>query len=415
VTADRSRFRDLRDRANVVLAAGLARLGAHDLDDVRARHGQTRERQAKLDAAVAELHGLVPKGLASLARDVETRREGLSSDLAEQVVDVRDDVDGAIDLALLQANLKREIKRTESLRPRLEASTTALTREEVNLDARRVQQTALIGKLPPRETWGEVLKRLSHAVDTTRSAAHSSVLEVAALREVAPSEDVLSARAQQLATSRHAQSERAREIGQLELKIAELRGVEAAADETGPAHQVEALEGELERAIAEVNREEAKVASLLVLDQVLGEVEQEDEVRYLAPVTLKVAPYLAMVFPEEFQGSSDVVFGSDLSVKGLQRKGRSEILARLSGGTQEQIAVLVRLGFGHLLAESGQASPVILDDALVYCDDERLARVFAALDAASQRHQVIVLSCRASAFQALGGHRAAITPWRTTS
>jgi uncharacterized protein YhaN len=89
-------------------------------------------------------------------------------------------------------------------------------------------------------------------------------------------------------------------------------------------------------------------------------------------------------------------------VSGLTRTG-SEDFDRLSGGTREQIAVLVRLAMAALLAERGRAAPVILDDALVYCDDERIEQMFIALNRAGQNQQVIVLTCRARAFQTLGG------------
>jgi uncharacterized protein YhaN len=84
---------------------------------------------------------------------------------------------------------------------------------------------------------------------------------------------------------------------------------------------------------------------------------------------------------------------------------------RLSDGTQEQLAVLVRLAFARLLAETGSPAPLILDDALVYADDHRIARVFEALRLAARTHQVLVLTCRERAFAGLGGHRAAIGAW----
>ena len=72
--------------------------------------------------------------------------------------------------------------------------------------------------------------------------------------------------------------------------------------------------------------------------------------------------------------------------------------------TQEQIAVLVRLAMASMLAERGQTVPVILDDALVYCDDDRIKRMFDALSRAGKRQQVIVLTCRLHTFAQLGGH-----------
>ena len=88
------------------------------------------------------------------------------------------------------------------------------------------------------------------------------------------------------------------------------------------------------------------------------------------------------------------------------------MLGRLSDGTREQIAVLVRLGLARLLADTGEPLPLILDDALVFSDDERIVAAFSALRAASAHHQVIVLTCRAKAFEALGGARLALRPWQ---
>ena len=96
---------------------------------------------------------------------------------------------------------------------------------------------------------------------------------------------------------------------------------------------------------------------------------------------------------------------------GLGRQDLVEDTERLSEGTQEQIAVLTRLGFGRLLADRGLAAPVILDDALVYADDDRIERLFMALRTASAHHQVIVLTCRSRLFEALGGTRLRLEPW----
>ena len=83
----------------------------------------------------------------------------------------------------------------------------------------------------------------------------------------------------------------------------------------------------------------------------------------------------------------------------------------LSGGTREQLAVLTRLAFARLLARDGRAAPVVLDDALVYSDDERIERMFDALHREARDQQIIVLSCRQRAFSRLGGNALAFTPW----
>ena len=94
----------------------------------------------------------------------------------------------------------------------------------------------------------------------------------------------------------------------------------------------------------------------------------------------------------------------------LTRRSVEEDLAVLSGGTREQVSLLVRLAFANLLARRGTPAPVILDDAIVYTDDDRIEQMFDALTRRAEGLQIIVLSCRQRAFRALGGQALGITP-----
>jgi uncharacterized protein YhaN len=95
--------------------------------------------------------------------------------------------------------------------------------------------------------------------------------------------------------------------------------------------------------------------------------------------------------------------GESLLPTALVRGGQEEDIGVLSGGTREQIALLVRLAFARLLSRTGRHAPVILDDALVYTDDDRIERMFDALHAQAADLQIIVFSCRQRAFRDLGG------------
>ncbi|MEO1001386.1 MAG: hypothetical protein AAFW69_12420, partial [Pseudomonadota bacterium] len=94
----------------------------------------------------------------------------------------------------------------------------------------------------------------------------------------------------------------------------------------------------------------------------------------------------------------------------LVRRGTEEPIDILSGGTQEQIAFLVRLAFARLLAASGRHAPLILDDALVYSDDDRIERMFDALQGAAEDLQILVLTCRQRAFRNLGAPTLSFRP-----
>ncbi len=69
------------------------------------------------------------------------------------------------------------------------------------------------------------------------------------------------------------------------------------------------------------------------------------------------------------------------------------------------------LAFARLLARDGRPAPVILDDALVYSDDERIEKMFDALHSQSRNQQIIVFSCKQRAFQKLGGNLLAMVDW----
>ena len=77
-------------------------------------------------------------------------------------------------------------------------------------------------------------------------------------------------------------------------------------------------------------------------------------------------------------------------------------------GTQEQIAVLVRLAFAEMLVELGHPATIVLDDALVFSDDRRMSRMFVILNMAARNVQVIVLTCREQLFEGLGGRQLAL-------
>ena len=82
-----------------------------------------------------------------------------------------------------------------------------------------------------------------------------------------------------------------------------------------------------------------------------------------------------------------------------------EAAENLSKGTQEQIAVLTRIAFADRLQEKGKPASIVLDDALVFADDDRFEIMLDILSEAARRMQVVVLSCRASAYRALDATR----------
>jgi len=103
------------------------------------------------------------------------------------------------------------------------------------------------------------------------------------------------------------------------------------------------------------------VAVLRRLEAALTAARNEARERYFAPVAAELRPLLQFLCPDaELTRTEDT-----LLPEALIRGGRSEPVEVLSGETQEQVALLVRLAFARMLAMYGRHAPVLLDDATI--------------------------------------------------
>lgn len=164
----------------------------------------------------------------------------------------------------------------------------------------------------------------------------------------------------------------------------------------------------LSAAETRVSAFEREVAVLTRLTQALEAARSGARDLYLKPVMSELRPLLGLLF-------DDVTITFDdrtLLPQTIVRAGLQEDVDRPSGGMREQLSVLTRLAFARLLARDGRPAPVILDDALVYSDDDRIERMFDALHRQARDQQIIVFSCRQRAFQSLGGNVLQMTDWQ---
>lgn len=186
------------------------------------------------------------------------------------------------------------------------------------------------------------------------------------------------------------------EIAKLEERAKTLGG-------TGPTSRAAAGAEVAEAARAALLRLQDDAETLNLLDSVIKDAQQDASRRFLAPITQRVGPYITRLLP-----SASLAFGEDYAPQRLIRGGREEAAEHLSKGTQEQLAVLTRIAFADLLIEKGKPASLVLDDALVFADDDRFETMLDILADAAQRMQVIILSCRTSAYRGLPATRIVI-------
>jgi len=220
-------------------------------------------------------------------------------------------------------------------------------------------------------------------------------------RQKAPSQEEMERRENRVARLRSALEGQNAQLGTLDRDIANLEGQIQNAGGDGLGEKVESLRQERDLTQREVEKHMVRVETLQLLKQTIDDCYKEQRDRLHAPLRRHLQPFLNDVFP-----AAELELGDGFAITGIKRNGpTTETFERLSAGTQEQIAVLVRLAMGAMICERSQPVPVILDDALVFSDDDRIEQMFDALNRAGQKQQVIVLTCRTRAFATLGGRQ----------
>ncbi|MCB1969854.1 MAG: hypothetical protein KDG54_05535 [Geminicoccaceae bacterium] len=161
----------------------------------------------------------------------------------------------------------------------------------------------------------------------------------------------------------------------------------------------DAVAAELEAAKTRLKREELEAAAAGLLHRILSEERRRSRDVLTGPIRSRIEHYLPHVFP----GARAVVDADNFRLTDLSRNDADEPFAELSIGTREQVSLMVRLALAELLVEHrGEAPPLILDDALVYADEERFERMKTLLSRAGQKLQVIILTCRPRDYLGLG-------------
>jgi DNA repair exonuclease SbcCD ATPase subunit len=233
------------------------------------------------------------------------------------------------------------------------------------------------------------------------AAAEAADRRCAALRAAAP--DPVTATARLARATGAAEQARATEQAARE-DLASLNATIAALADEGIEEQLSALAEARDEALARARRYEAEVRALTRLRRALDEARRAARDAYFGPVLRELHPLLAILHPGARLGIDDAT----LLPATLDRNGQTETLEILSGGTREQVAILTRLAFARLFAAAGRPVPVILDDALVHSDDERIEAMFDALHRTARDQQILILTCRQRAFATLGGDRARV-------
>lgn len=382
------------------LAARLGELGAASLAEVR-RRLLARDRHARAAAAArrslatllrasgmkdqAVLEAACARARARLERfgdtDGDPEDDEAALEAAREAAE-RSFVEARERDAALAEQRRRAIE--EEARLGREADVLAGAEARAGLELAKLEDQLAIER---DELADAALAKALAAARAVDDRAHEAVLRVE--RELARTAPETARLQAEQATRRLAQLEEEgrdleREVDRLE---AELKG----AGGRGIGDRKGDVAGSLELAERRHARLLAEARAWRLLAETLEEVDRARQDALVEPLEARLAPYMRQLMGDAVAALAP----ENLRLKTLKRSATSEPFGSLSVGTREQLAILVRLAIGDLLAETlGEGPPLILDDALVYADAVRLARMKAILQQAAARQQILVLTCR---------------------
>ena len=389
---------DLADRqtrlkeAHDALSNALAVTGVTNLDVAKAKLSERTEAEIEINEAKRLIAAYAPEGIDALkvahadrSAERERLKEALDLSLAEAVADLEAETlalaaaRGMEDVAMTALDNGREehhahVTQIAIAKQMLEAANETLLADKKDLDGVR-------GEISDAEL-AALLENARASLRISERRKTGTVEQIAA----ANPEEVALRREQATAALQNVQAEQRR------LRDAAI-GLEnrlTALGKSGIGEQLEGARGYEAQIIARRDRLQADAQAWDLLADALSGAERDAKEAFLEPVLKRVDPFLRLLLPE----ARITLDEETLEITGVARDGRQEPYEALSVGTREQLSVLVRLAFAVNLREKGVPAAVILDDALVYADDDRFERMQLALRKAAATVQILILTCR---------------------
>jgi len=126
--------------------------------------------------------------------------------------------------------------------------------------------------------------------------------------------------------------------------------------------------------------------------ETLREADREIQSRFSPQLGKLASEYMSAVTDGRYE---DVLINRDFTAR---TRTKDDVVAReaeyLSAGTLDLMYLAVRLAVCELTMPDGEPCPLILDDALVNLDEERIAQAMELLRQISRERQVILFTCR---------------------
>lgn len=378
------------EAAEVKLADLLDRLEVKDIEQLRQRFAEQEKVAADIAALSKERDSLIG------GQDISSIRaefEALSSDTELSDGDAEISLDDA-KATLEEASATRE-KAGENLKLagaaleglHTQPAATALVVLKTKVDGLENNLAAVTAELE-RATETQSDAEIAQQLQETRShlEAVSAEQKEISLRLAENDPDL----AQRLFTGAEANVASYTEtINNASTELVRLEGHIAVA--AGANERLSKATAALEAAEHRYDSEQRRALAAKRLRDVMVQHREESRKRFAAPFAEKLSRLAARVFGE----STEFNLNDDLSIGSRSIGTRTVDLDHLSGGAQEQLAILTRFAIADLVADSASdaAVPVFIDDALGSTDPGRLTKISTLFSDVAKDKQVFVLTC----------------------
>lgn len=404
--ADLDALRVERERQATELAAALGRAGVADIAEFESRRERWLQARQQDQLATATLQASAPAGMAALEQSLSDAGAALAnaeSEGAALSAEAHDDDSGDTHhLVLSEAEATR----------RLQAAAAA-TRET------RQQHTEALQQLAGAR---EASTQLERTEAQTRSKAESPQLrqeieiQQAALLEHEQGSRLLSSRIETLseqvraadlarleAHARQLREDAQRARGHLDalgLQVASVRGQVQALGAGGMDEEHARLQLQRESLQLRLRERQRQVEVLNFLLQRIESHREATRRNLVLPLQQRVDHYLQLLMPDARLRMGEALAPAQL-VSAADQHDRGGF-GQQSFGTREQIGVICRLAYADLLKAAGRPTLLILDDALVHSDEDRLGAMKRVLLDAAERHQMLVFTCHPGRWEGVG-------------
>ena len=371
------------------------------LEAIRADRDQRTERIADLQRHVSRAEGSFESRQQELDKQdaaLEERREALDdsweSALAQAETELKtlreEDRNLETELETLETGASNEIEQARTIArqgaQRLAVAESRSTRCSESVQSAREARDRLAGRVDERAA-------LVQREDPAAAHAHLEALHAKFAELPVPEMEVTERDREQAGEAVGLSTE------ECNAGHAALQQAEGALQQVG-GHSVQEQLEQADEAVKAIDRREGEIeieygAWKLLLDT-LRDAEDEDAVHLgkalVEPVSRRVSELTGGAYGE-------VSIAPTLSTQNIEAAGSKRELSRLSVGTRDQLATVLRLTIAEKLG-----STVVLDDQLVQSDASRMRWLYEFMLQCAKEFQILVLTCHPEQYDPADGY-----------